>query len=115
MRDGLHFFKAREMMKSTRVGAGRAPRGEFKKHITVAAIALLVLLAATSALSDAGKVQVISTASALAGDGQNSVALFDGKQSNVALFDADWRFHQGGAQGAESPDFDDSGWRKLDL
>src|SRR5258705_4217646 len=31
------------------------------------------------------------------------------------LFDSDWRFHLGGAQGAEAPDFDDSQWRKLDL
>ena len=31
------------------------------------------------------------------------------------LFDSDWRFHYGGAQGAEMAEFDDSGWRKLDL
>ena len=31
------------------------------------------------------------------------------------LFDADWRFHRGGAQGAESPGFDDSKWKKIDL
>jgi beta-galactosidase len=36
-------------------------------------------------------------------------------QGGVALFDWDWRFHRGGAQGAEAPDFDDSGWRRLDL
>ncbi|MBX5438067.1 MAG: glycoside hydrolase family 2, partial [Thermoflavifilum sp.] len=31
------------------------------------------------------------------------------------LFDSDWRFHRGGAQGAQEPDFDDHSWRKLDL
>jgi beta-galactosidase len=31
------------------------------------------------------------------------------------LFDCGWRFHRGGAQGAESPQFDDSLWRKIDL
>jgi beta-galactosidase len=31
------------------------------------------------------------------------------------LFDSDWRFHLGGAQGAESTNFDDSKWRRLDL
>lgn len=31
------------------------------------------------------------------------------------LFDAGWRFHAGGAQGAENPAFDDSGWREIDL
>jgi len=31
------------------------------------------------------------------------------------LFDSGWRFHRGGAQGAESPSFDDSKWRILDL
>ena len=31
------------------------------------------------------------------------------------LFDFDWRFHKGGAQGAEKPAFDDSKWRKVDL
>jgi beta-galactosidase len=31
------------------------------------------------------------------------------------LFDSDWRFHLGGAQDAENPQFDDSKWRKIDL
>lgn len=31
------------------------------------------------------------------------------------LFDSGWRFHYGGAQGAENPAFDDSKWRKIDL
>lgn len=31
------------------------------------------------------------------------------------LFDFDWYFHRGGAQGAEVATFDDSRWRKLDL
>ena len=31
------------------------------------------------------------------------------------LFDSGWKFHRGGAQGAESPSFDDSEWRLLDL
>ena len=34
---------------------------------------------------------------------------------NVVLFDEDWRFWRGGAQGAEGSDFDDSKWRRLDL
>jgi beta-galactosidase len=36
-------------------------------------------------------------------------------QHGNLLFDFDWRFHRGGAQGAEAPDFDDAKWRKLDL
>jgi len=31
------------------------------------------------------------------------------------LFDRDWRFQNGDAQGAEQPQFDDSGWRQLNL
>jgi beta-galactosidase len=31
------------------------------------------------------------------------------------LFDDGWRFHRGGALGAEKPEFDDSAWRVLDL
>jgi beta-galactosidase len=31
------------------------------------------------------------------------------------LFDTGWKFHRGGAQGAENPSFDDSGWSKIDL
>lgn len=31
------------------------------------------------------------------------------------LFDSDWRFYRGGAQGAENPSFDDSSWRSIDL
>lgn len=36
-------------------------------------------------------------------------------QSGSVLFDEDWRFRRGGVQGAEAADFDDSGWRRLDL
>ena len=35
--------------------------------------------------------------------------------SQTILFDDDWRFHRGGAQGAEAPGFDDSNWRGVDL
>ena len=31
------------------------------------------------------------------------------------LFDFNWKFHKGGALGAESPSFDDSKWRIVDL
>jgi beta-galactosidase len=31
------------------------------------------------------------------------------------LFDYNWRFHKGGALGAEELSFDDSGWRLIDL
>lgn len=37
------------------------------------------------------------------------------QQQETLLFDFDWRFHRGGAQGAEQPAFDDTGWRTLDL
>jgi beta-galactosidase len=33
----------------------------------------------------------------------------------TTLFDFDWRFLRGTAQGAEAPSFDDSMWRKIDL
>ncbi len=36
-------------------------------------------------------------------------------QRNVLPFDQDWRFFKGDAAGAESPGFDDSAWRKLDV
>ncbi len=35
--------------------------------------------------------------------------------TRTLLVDSNWSFHLGGAQGAESPGFDDSQWRKLDL
>ena len=35
--------------------------------------------------------------------------------SQIILFDAGWRFHRGGAQGAEMTGFDDSKWRTVDL
>jgi beta-galactosidase len=35
--------------------------------------------------------------------------------AQTLLFDGDWHFHRGGAQGAERPEFDDSGWRNVDL
>jgi beta-galactosidase len=46
---------------------------------------------------------------------QSSGPRAQGGEYGAALFDADWRFHRGGAQGAEAADFDDSRWRKLDL
>ena len=36
-------------------------------------------------------------------------------QRQTILFDSGWKFHRGGAQGAEQPGFDDSAWRTLDL
>src|SRR6478735_8370336 len=35
--------------------------------------------------------------------------------AQTVLFDADWRFHRGGAQSAEMISFDDSKWRTIDL
>src|SRR6185295_18213704 len=35
--------------------------------------------------------------------------------AQTTLFDAGWRFHRGGAQRAEVPEFDDSKWRSIDL
>ncbi len=34
---------------------------------------------------------------------------------DIQLFDNGWRFHRGGAQGADKPEFDDTEWRKVDL
>ena len=31
------------------------------------------------------------------------------------LFNFDWRFHAGDIEGAEAVDYDDSGWRHVDL
>jgi beta-galactosidase len=56
-------------------------------------------------LSAAFALLVLSAVGALA---QDSVG-------RLVLFDDGWRFHRGGAQGAEAADFDDSGWRRLDL
>jgi beta-galactosidase len=36
-------------------------------------------------------------------------------KNGLNLFDEGWKFHRGGAQGAENPSFDDSGWRNVDL
>ena len=47
-----------------------------------------------------------------------SMASFAGRaQTNMGtvLFDKDWRFYRGGAQGAEWVSFDDSKWRMVDL
>jgi beta-galactosidase len=45
-----------------------------------------------------------------------SAAIAHGQHGNrTTLFDDDWLFFKGGAQGAESPPFNDKSWRKLDL
>jgi beta-galactosidase len=36
-------------------------------------------------------------------------------ESRITLFNFGWRFHRGGALGAESPGFDDTSWRQIDL
>ncbi|MCU0408686.1 MAG: DUF4982 domain-containing protein [Bacteroidales bacterium] len=36
-------------------------------------------------------------------------------QGSERLFDQGWKFHRGGAQGAEAADFDDASWRNVDL
>ncbi|HYX41289.1 MAG TPA: beta galactosidase jelly roll domain-containing protein, partial [Pyrinomonadaceae bacterium] len=70
----------------------------------VALFVLLVLLGLMTFRPEAGAAQT-SSAGAQAQE----------KQTHVVLFDTDWRFHLGGAQGAEQPDFDDAKWRRLDL
>lgn len=45
----------------------------------------------------------------------SSLLIFLNCVGQTTLFDADWRFHRGGAQRAEVPEFDDSKWRKIDL
>lgn len=37
------------------------------------------------------------------------------QDSRTQLFDTGWRFHRGGAMGADEPDFNDSAWRAVDL
>ncbi len=44
-----------------------------------------------------------------------SLLILVGCFSQITLFDADWRFHRGGAQRAEMPEYDDSKWRINDL
>lgn len=44
-----------------------------------------------------------------------SVSTFAQNSNGTFLFDNDWRFYRGGAQGAENPFFDDKSWRKVDL
>jgi beta-galactosidase len=44
-----------------------------------------------------------------------SVLMAQNPGPGINRFDAGWRFHRGGALGAENPQFDDSGWRLLDL
>jgi len=44
-----------------------------------------------------------------------ALAGFMNCSAQTVLFDDGWLFFRGGAQRAEMPDFDDSGWRKIDL
>jgi beta-galactosidase len=41
--------------------------------------------------------------------------MMTGTFSQTRLFDTAWRYHRGGMQGAEAFDFDDSGWRIVDI
>ena len=44
-----------------------------------------------------------------------AISSFAQEGNRTMLFDDDWRFHRGGALGAEKPSFNDSTWKKLDL
>lgn len=70
----------------------------------MAAVALFALLAAPGAPCG------VRATPSPAASAQAAAASF-----RPLLFDFDWRFHRSGAQGAEAVDFDDSGWRRLDL
>jgi beta-galactosidase len=72
--------------------------------IKVALVVLLILLDQPGIRAGAG-----------IHDGVLALAYALASQNSTILFDWDWRFHRGGAQRAEQPDFDDSKWRKLDL
>src|SRR5438045_9716577 len=74
-------------------------------RMMVALFVLLVLLSLSAFQSEPGAAKLSPAAAAQAQDKQNS----------IVLFDADWPFDLGGAQGAEQHDFDDANWRRLDL
>jgi len=42
-------------------------------------------------------------------------AAFITANAQTTLFDRDWKFFRGGAQSAETPEYDDSKWRTVDL
>jgi beta-galactosidase len=44
-----------------------------------------------------------------------SILMAQNPGPGINRFDTGWRFHRGGALSAENPQFDDSGWRLLDL
>ena len=79
-------------------------RDDLESPILAAVIVLLILLGLTDVQAALGARNRLSP-------NAQSQAI----QNPALLFDADWRFHRGGAQRAEQPDFDDSQWRTLDL
>ncbi len=44
-----------------------------------------------------------------------SILVAQNPEPGINRFDSGWRFHRGGALSAENPQFDDSGWRLVDL
>jgi beta-galactosidase len=85
----------------------RLPEGVFSIHNQIAAamVVLLILPGLTGIQAGVGAREELF----------RSAAQAKGSQDRTVLFDGDWRFHRGGVQRAEEPDFDDSNWRKLDL
>ena len=82
-----------------------ARRDDVNSPIMAAVVVLLILLGLTHVQAGVRARDGLLPAAPQAQGGQNP----------ALLFDSDWRFHRGGAQRAEQPDFDDSQWRKLDL
>jgi beta-galactosidase len=61
------------------------------------------------------KIAVLLSVLLLAGIRQDARLQSLPSSRNTVLFDAGWKFHRGGAQYVEQPDFDDRSWRTVDL
>jgi beta-galactosidase len=90
------------ILRGKRMHSPKLNETHIQRRVLMAAVMLFALLAPARA---GGGTTPFPAAAAQA----------TGERYAAVLFDFDWRFHKGGAQGAESRDFDDSGWRRLDL
>ena len=88
-----------DCMMSLNVDSPPTRREALKGLITLGAATLL-------------PVEAFAESNVLPGESPSSSATSTGRD---LPFNADWRFHPGDANGAEAPQFDDSGWRRLRL
>ncbi|HJQ31434.1 MAG TPA: glycoside hydrolase family 2 TIM barrel-domain containing protein [Pyrinomonadaceae bacterium] len=110
-------MKRRTRARSSKGHGTRVQRSIFirRRATVVLTLVLLALACMPFGAMTADRTAASSPTPATSPPANTPGSQAQGDEMGMVLFDADWRFFRGGAQGAEGADFDDSRWRTVDL